>query len=200
MALALPPTVPSPRLGLSHQLHGVLAVAQRDVVKLRRDRVRLAISLAFPILVIVGLSSVLQPALERSSGLSTTPILFTGVLAATLFQSAAGGMMSLIQDRDTDFTRELFIAPISRVALVAGKVLGESLVALVQGLGIVAFALAIGVRFSAGEAVALVPASLAACAVGAAFGLVTLAALPNQRAALQVLPFLVLPQYFSPVC
>jgi ABC-2 type transport system permease protein len=122
--------------------------------------------------------------------------MFTGALAATLFQSTAAGMMSLIEDRETDFVAELFVAPVSRVTIVAGKVVGESLVALVQGAGIIVFALLFGVRMSAAQVLTLIPMALACCLVGGAFGLATLAALPNQRTALQVFPFVILPQYF----
>jgi ABC-2 type transport system permease protein len=178
-------------------LSAALAIAERDVVKLLHDRTRLAVSLAFPILVIAGLGGILQPSLIRTAGLSPEPVLVSGVLAAALFQSAAAGMLSLIQDRETDFARQLFIAPISRLTLVSGKVLGESLVALVQGTGVVVFAAVIGVRLSPFQLALMIPAALAACILGAAFGLAALAALPNQRAGLQVLPFLVLPQYFA---
>ncbi|MDQ6772586.1 MAG: ABC transporter permease [Candidatus Dormibacteraeota bacterium] len=180
----------------AHEGWALLAIAQRDVTKLLRDRTRLAVSLAFPILLIAGLGSVLQQTVRRATGLDAITLLFTGVLAATLFQSAAAGMMSLIEDRESDFTRELFVAPVSRVTIVAGKVLGESVVALCQGAGIVIFAALFGVAMSAGQLLLLLPAGLGACLLGAAFGLATLAALPNQRAALQVFPFLVLPQYF----
>jgi len=185
-----------PSGGAGQQLWALLAIAQRDLTKLLRDRTRLGVSLAFPILLIAGLGTVLQPTVGRATGLSAVTLMFTGVLAATLFQSTAAGMMSLIEDRETDFSRELFVAPVSRVTIVAGKVVGESLVALVQGVGIVVFALLFGVRMDAGQAAALVPPALACCLVGGAFGLATLAALPNQRAALQVFPFVILPQYF----
>ena len=88
------------------------------------------------------------------------------------------------------------MAPISRVTIVAGKVLGESLVALTQGIGVVVFALLFGIRMSPGQIAMLLPPAVGCCLLGAAFGLATLAALPNQRAALQVFPFLILPQYF----
>jgi ABC-2 type transport system permease protein len=180
----------------SHQLWALIAIAQRDLTKLLRDRTRLGVSLAFPILLIGGLGTVLQPTVGRATGLSAVTLMFTGALAATLFQSTAAGMMSLIEDRETDFVRELFVAPVSRVTIVAGKVLGESLVALVQGAGIVVFALLIGVGMNAAQVMSLVPMALACCLVGGAFGLATLAALPNQRTALQVFPFVILPQYF----
>jgi len=90
----------------------------------------------------------------------------------------------------------MFVAPISRLTIVAGKVVGESLVALCQGVGVVVFALLFGVHLSPGQVAALLPAGIVCCLVGGAWGLATLAALPNQRAALQVFPFLILPQYF----
>ena len=179
-----------------HQLWSLVAIASRDVSKLLRDRTRLGVSLAFPVLVFAGLGSVLQPTLGRATGLDSVTLVFTGVLAATLFQSAAAGMMSLIEDRETDFAREMFVAPVSRVTIVAGKVMGETLVALVQAIGILLFGLAFGVPFDLAHLLLLAPACLGSALLGAAFGLATLAALPNQRAALQVMPFVILPQYF----
>ena len=178
------------------EVSGLLVIAQRDLAKLLRDRVRLAVSLAFPILLIAGLGGVLQPLMRAAMGVDAITLVFTGVLAATLFQSTAAGMLSVIEDRDTDFAREMFVAPVARLTIVAGKVLGESLVALTQGVGVVLFALLFGVRMSPATAAALLPPAFACCLLGGAFGLATLAVLPNQRAALQVFPFVILPQYF----
>ena len=173
----------------------VAAIAQRDVTKLLRDRPRLAVNLAFPVLLIGGLGAILQPTVGRVTGLNTVTLAFTGVLAASLFQSAAAGMISIVEDRENDFSRELFVAPVSRLALVTGKVAGETLVALAQGAAVVAFALAFGVRMTAGQLAALLPPGLACCLLGGAFGLATIAALPNQRSAMQIFQFLIIPQY-----
>ena len=177
------------------ELSGLLIVAQRDVIKLIRDRPRLAVNLAFPVLLIAGLGGLLQPTVGRVTGLSTTTLAFTGVLAASLFQSAAAGMISIVEDRESDFSRELFIAPVSRLTLLAGKVTGESAVAVCQGLCIVVFGLAVGVRFGGWQAAGLAGAGLACCLLGAAFGLVTIAVLPTQRSAMQIFQFLIIPQY-----
>jgi ABC-2 type transport system permease protein len=72
---------------------------------------------------------------------------------------------------------------------------GETLVALCQGVCIVVFAVVIGVSMTLGQVGALIGPSLACCLLGAAFGLAALAALPNQRSAMQVFEFLILPQY-----
>jgi ABC-2 type transport system permease protein len=191
-----PATEPGPPLArLAHELSGLAIIAQRDVIKLLRDRPRLAVNLAFPVLLIGGLGAILQPTVGRVTGLNAVTLAFTGVLAASLFQSCAAGMISIVEDRENDFSRELFVTPVSRLTLVAGKVAGETLVAVTQGAFIVAFALAFGVRMSAGQLAALVAPALACCLLGGAFGLATVASLPNQRSAMQIFQFLIIPQY-----
>ena len=183
------------RARLLPELWAVAAIAQRDVIKLLRDRPRLAVNLAFPLLLVAGLGSLLQPTVGRLTGLSAVTLAFTGVLAATLFQSTAAGMISIAEDRETDFSRTLFITPVSRLALVTGKIAGETLVACCQGACIVAFAAAIGVRISPGQLAAMAAPCLACCLLGGAFGLATVASLPNQRSAMDVFQFLIMPQY-----
>src|SRR6185437_2991966 len=84
--------------GLAVELWALLAIAQRDLVKLLRDRPRLAVNLAFPVLLVAGLGSVLQPTVGKVTGVSAVTLAFTGVLPATLFQSTAAGMISIAED------------------------------------------------------------------------------------------------------
>jgi ABC-2 type transport system permease protein len=186
---------PAGPTGPSHELSGLAIIAQRDVIKLLRDRPRLAVNLAFPVLLIGGLGSILQPTVGRVTGLDAVTLAFTGVLAASLFQSAAAGMISIVEDRENDFSRELFVTPVSRLTLVAGKVGGETLVALCQGMLITLSAVAFGVRMSPGQLTTLLAPALACCLLGGSFGLATIAALPSQRSAMQIFQFLIIPQY-----
>jgi ABC-2 type transport system permease protein len=178
-----------------HELSALLAIAQRDAVKLVRDRPRLAVNLAFPVMLIIGLGSVLQPTVGKVTGLNAVTLAFTGVLAATLFQSTAAGMISIVEDRENDFSREIFVTPVLRLTLVGGKVVGETAVALCQGVAVVAFAAAFGVPMPAARLAALVAPALGCCLVGGAFGLATIAVLPNQRSAMEIFQFLIIPQY-----
>ncbi len=174
----------------------IAAIAHRDFVKLLRDRVRLASELAFPLVLILLLGPALQAGFGTAGGLDITMFVFTGVLAQTLWQSAVQGLISLIADREEDFSQEIFVSPVSRYSIVAGKIIGESLVALPTGLGIVIVGLLIGVPLSPVVLVALIPLSLAIAIYGGAFGLLILAGISSQRTASQVFPFVLLPQYF----
>jgi ABC-2 type transport system permease protein len=175
---------------------GVLAIAQRDLLKFLRDPPRLLSTFIFPFIFIAVLGGSFQANLGANAGYDFLAFTFTGVLAQTLFQSTAMGIVSLIDDRENDFSQEIFVAPISRYAIVIGKIVGESLVAMAQGLGIVVFGLVIGVHFDLARGLALLPVAVVICLFGGAFGVVVLANLGSRRAAEQVFPFIFLPQFF----
>jgi ABC-2 type transport system permease protein len=178
------------------ELSAILVIAHRDVVKLLRDRTRIAADLALPLLLVALLGPALQAGFGSPGGLNLQTFVFTGVLAQTVWQSAAMGVISLIADRDEDFSQEIFVSPISRYSIVIGKILGESLVALPQGGAILALGLLLGVPLSVPTLIALVPVVCIIAVFGGAFGILVLSRLRNQRTATQIFPFVMLPQFF----
>jgi ABC-2 type transport system permease protein len=174
----------------------ILTIAYRDLVKFVRDPTRLAVSFVFPVIFIGILGGSFQSNLGAGFGFDFVAFTFTGVLAQTLFQSTADGVISLIEDRENDFSQEIFVSPISRYSIIVGKIVGESLVALTQGIGIVLFGAIIGVSISLGQLLALIPVALAACLLGGSFGILILANLSSRRVATQIFPFVMLPQFF----
>ena len=177
-------------------LAAILVIAQRDVLKFLRDRARLISSLVFPLVLVGVLGASLQANLGAGAGYDFLTFTFTGVFAQTLFQSSALGVVSLILDRETDFSQEIFIAPVSRYAIIFGKILGESGVALVQGVGVVLFGVVLGAEVSIPRLLALLPVAVVICLFGGAFGIVILGNISSQRAAQQIFPFVMLPQFF----
>ncbi len=178
------------------ELSAIAVIAHRDFVKLLRDRLRLFSELAFPLVLILLLGPALQSGFGAPGGLDLTSFVFSGVLAQTIWQSSVLGLISLIADREEDFSQEIFVSPVSRYSIVAGKIIGESLVALPTGLGIVIVGLLIGVPLSPLVLVALIPVSLVVAVYGGAFGLLILSNISSQRTANQIFPFVLLPQFF----
>jgi ABC-2 type transport system permease protein len=89
-----------------------------------------------------------------------------------------------------------FVSPISRYSIVAGKIIGESLVALPQALAVLALALLLGISVSPLTLVVLLPTVLAMAIYGGAFGILVLSNISSQRTANQIFPFVMLPQFF----
>jgi len=179
-----------------HELHAILAIAHRDLTKLLRDRARIVGDLTFPLIMVAFLAPALQAGFGSPGGIDLQTFVFTGVLAQTVWQSAALGVISLIADREEDFSQEIFVSPISRYSIIAGKILGESLVALPQALAILALGVLLGVPLSVGVVLALMPIVLLIALFGGAFGILVLSNLSSQRAANQIFTFVMLPQFF----
>lgn len=174
----------------------LFAVAFRDFTKFLRDKPRILASFIFPILFIGVLGIGLDANLGKSVGYSFLTFVFTGVFAQTLFQSSAAGVISLVEDRENDFSKEIFIAPISRYTIILGKILGEAMVSMAQGIGIILFGLLLKIPLSAFQIVMLIPVGFIACLVGGAFGIFVLSNLGTQRRANQIFPFIIFPQIF----
>jgi len=178
------------------ELAAVLAIAHRDLLKFLRDRVRMLSTFVFPVIFIGALGGSLQAAFGKSADFNLLVFIFTGVYAQTLFQTTAFGLISLIEDRENDFTQEVFVSPISRYSIVIGKIVGETLVALPQALVVIAFAVIVRIELTPEQVLGLLPTGIAACLLGGSFGLVALANLGSARGANQIFTFVMLPQYF----
>lgn len=178
------------------EANAIVTIAYRDFTKFIRDRSRIIAAFIFPFIFIVVLGSSLQASLGAAAGFNFLTFIFLGILAQTLFQSTTSGIISLIEDRENDFSQELFVSPVSRFSIVVGKILGESFVAFAQALAIIAFGLIIGVPLSLGQILILIPMGLVVCFLGGSFGILVLANLSNQRSANQIFPFILFPQFF----
>src|SRR5881275_901431 len=148
---------------------------------------------AFPLIFIGILGTSLQAGFgSQAGGVNLLDYVFTGVLAQTVWQSSALGLISLLADREQDFSQEIFVSPISRYSII----LGESLVALPQALGIIAFGFILQIHMGPDQLARMTLAMLVIALFGGAFGVIVLANLSSQRAANQIFPFVMLPQFF----
>jgi len=112
-----------------------LSLAQREIVRFLRQRSRILGALGTPLVFwfIVG------GGLGRSFSLSDGPqnisymeYTFPGALAAILLFTAIFSMISIIDDRREGFMQGVLVAPVSRLAIVLGKVAGASILATGQ--------------------------------------------------------------------
>jgi ABC-2 type transport system permease protein len=177
-------------------MNAMLTIAYRDVLKFVRDRSRIAGAFLFPALFIGVLGGSFQANLGKNAGFNFLTFVFTGVLLQTMFQSTALGIISLLEDRETDFSQEIFISPVSRYTIILGKIVGESVVSLLQGIAVIGLGLVVGVRMTPVMLLGLVPVLLSACLLGGAFGVLMLSLFSSQRAANQLFPLIFFPQFF----
>jgi ABC-2 type transport system permease protein len=181
---------------MKRNLNAIVALAYRDLIKFLRDRPRLISTFIFPVIFIITLGGSLQANLGQSVGYDFLTFTFTGVFAQTMFQSATMGIVSILDDRENDFSQEIFVSPISRYSIVLGKILGESLVALAQGIGIVILGLIIGVPLALPQLIMLALVAIVICLFAGSFGLIIISNFQTRRTADMIFNFVMLPQFF----
>ncbi len=189
---------------LLKEISAILIIALRDFIKFVRDKMRIIFTFLFPVIFIGALGGSLESNLGSVTGYNLLVFVFTGVLAQTMFQSTASGIISLIEDRENDFSQEIFVSPISRYSIVIGKIIGESMVSIAQGIGIVILGLIIGVPLTLFQIFQLFLICIAICLAGGAFGVLIMGNVQSQKTANQIFPLIIFPQFvlagvFSPI-
>ncbi len=128
------------------------SLAWREVVRFLRQRSRVVGALATPILFWVligsGLSRSFRPPGAETSQSYLTYFFPGSVLLLVLF-TAIFSCISIIQDRSEGFLQSVLVSPAGPMAVVAGKVLGCTALAVLQGLLFLALTPLVGLRPSA---------------------------------------------------
>jgi ABC-2 type transport system permease protein len=107
----------------------------RDVVRFRRQRGRVSGAIGTPLifwaLLGSGFGRSFRPADPRLAG-SYLEYFFPGTLALIVLFTAIFSAISVIEDRREGFLQGVLVAPVSRIAIVLGKVLGGTTLAVAQ--------------------------------------------------------------------
>src|SRR5688572_29298539 len=152
------------------------SLAWREIVRFFRQRNRILGSIGTPLVFWLLFGAGLSTSFRVGAGSSQQDFLtyfFPGSLLLIVLFTAIFSSISIIEDRREGFLQGVLVAPIPRWSMILGKVIGGTLVALVQGLIFLALSLTIKVSLTAAAAVTLVAflfvASLAITSLGTFF-------------------------------
>lgn len=121
----------------------------RQVKRYLRSKSRIIGSLGQPILYLLALGYGLGHVFARAGQGNYIEFLAPGIIAmSVLFTSMFNGV-EMIWDRQFGFLKETMVAPVSRFAIMLGRVLGGATVATLQGLIVFILSLGAGFRLQA---------------------------------------------------
>ncbi|MEA1905470.1 MAG: ABC transporter permease [Euryarchaeota archaeon] len=119
-------------------IKAVHAIARREVIRFLRAKSRIVASLAMPLIWFCAFGLGLGSAFGMTHGeISYAEFLAPGIVAMTVLFAATFSGMSIIVDKEFGILKELLVAPISRVSLVLGKLLGGMATSLIRAILIV---------------------------------------------------------------
>ncbi len=129
------------------ELEGFYALWYRELKVFTREKSRIISSLFTPLLWIVVFGGGLGSAVSLG-GVNYQIFIFPGILAMTIIFSSVFFGLYIVWDKKIDFFKEVLVAPLSRVTIFIGKMVGGSTDALLQGLAMLAFGVVFGVKYN----------------------------------------------------
>src|SRR5437667_3221191 len=123
----------------------------REVVRFYRQRTRVVGVIASPVLFWLVLGSGFGTSFRSgATGQRYIDYIYPGALIMIVLFTSIFTMMSVIEDRKEGFLLSVMVAPVSRSAIVLGKVLGGTTLSTIQGLTFLIFAPLVGVHLTLG--------------------------------------------------
>jgi len=127
----------------------MLTLWERDIVRFFRDKPRVIGGLVPPIvfwlLIGAGLgTSIRVPGAPE--GLNFLQFFYAGTLVLIVLFTSIFATISIIEDRREGFLQSVLVAPVSRLSIVLGKIMGSATVGLAQGLAFLMLAGAAGLH------------------------------------------------------
>ena len=183
---------------IKRNIRGAYTIWYRDVVRFKRDRVRMLSSLGMPVVYLFVFGSGLSPAMAEMGGghIDFKQFMFPGVLTMTVLFTSVFSAVSIVWDREFGFLKEVMVAPVSRVAVALGKVAGGSTVSLFQGLIVLLLAPVLGVDLSVSQLVTLIGLMVLLAIMMTALGILIAARQTSMEGFHMMMNFVLLPMFF----
>jgi len=169
----------------------------RQLKRYMRSRARLVASLAQPLLYLLAMGYGLGPIFQRAGMGSYRDFITPGLIAMTLLFTSVFSGIELIMDRQFGFLKETLVAPVPRLWIILGRILGGATIAFFQGLIFLGVCLMAGFRWHNLGALPLAFLFMALIgivfsALGSAIG----SALSDAQGFQFVIGFLIMPLFF----
>jgi ABC-2 type transport system permease protein len=128
-------------------LKAIITIWRREIIRYWRDKARIFSSLLQPLLFLALFGTGLRGALAGGSlGIDFLKFMYPGIIAMAVMGTAFFSTISTVWDREFGFLKEILVAPVSRSAIVIGKLFGATTIASFQGLIILFLAPVLGIQ------------------------------------------------------
>ncbi len=183
-----------PQRSYKSELRAIKIVWSRELIRFRKDRMRIVTSLIQPLLFLFVLGSGLNTVVQGDIDLRT--FIYPGVLCIAVMFTAIFSAASIVWDREFGFMREMMVAPVRRSSIVIGKCLGGATVASLQGVILVALAWAVDVPYSVAFVLGVLGMMLLLAFAMTAFGVMVAVRIKQMQAFMGVTQMVVMPMFF----
>ena len=172
----------------------VYIIWSRELIRFWRNKVRVLSGFSFPILWLAVFGTGLSASLSLPvPGVKFIDFLFPGVISQYTIFIAMFAAISILQDREFGFLKEILVSPASRTAIALGKILGGASSAFLQALPIIILGALMGISVSLLMLLALIPAMILLAIALSALGVAIVSPMKSLDAGQYIFQFITFP-------
>ncbi|GHT64959.1 ABC transporter [Bacteroidia bacterium] len=181
---------------LSRELNAVVTIAARDILLAVKSPAGLIMSFVMPIVMMGMLGGSLAQNMTAGLNFNFGQFMLVGMLINMLFMFTMQGLTSLVEDRQTDFTQEMLISPVSRYSIVIGKIFGSSFGGILGMVGTLIIGLVMGITLSPWQLLLILALSPLMCLSAGAFAMLIIGLIKSIKTANMVVMVFAMSQMF----
>jgi len=118
----------------------------RQIKRYWRSKSRIVGSIGQPLLFLIAMGFGLGPVYQKAGGGNYINFLAPGIISQAIMFMAVFNGVELIWDKQFGFLKETLVAPVSRLEIVLGRVLGGATISTLQGVLVYCLTLLVGFR------------------------------------------------------
>src|SRR6476646_1525153 len=183
-------------LSMAREVNATFAIAWREVLRAVKSPLSLAFTVIFPVLFIGILGGSISQNMGSALSFAYLPYMLIGMIANTMYQGTITGVTNLVEERENDFTAELFVAPISRHSVLLGKIIGSGIASLIALVGIIAMVFIMQIPMDFGDLLRVVALAPILALAGGALGVFLIGLSQDSKVVAIAVPLLIFPQTF----
>jgi ABC-2 type transport system permease protein len=181
---------------LVREANATFAIAWREVLRAVKSPSSLAFTVIFPVIFMGVLGGSISQNLGSALPYAYLPFMLIGMVANTLYQGTIVGVTNIVEERENDFTAELFVAPISRYAVLLGKVIGSGVASLFSLVGVIAMIFVMQIPMNFGDLLRVIALAPILALAGGSLGVFFIGFVHDPKTAGTGVALLVFPQIF----
>lgn len=180
----------------AREINAIAAVAARDISKGLKSPGLIIATLIFPIIFMGIMGGNLSQNLAGNIGFNYLQFVMIGMIVSTMFTGTISGMSALIEERNQNLTQELFVSPISRYAIIIGKMIGSGFSSMFGLVGVLLVAVIMQIPLGGMNIVWLFAITPVFGLVGASLGIFFIGFVQDSKVADMGSLLLIMPQMF----
>ncbi|HEY6013183.1 MAG TPA: ABC transporter permease [Candidatus Limnocylindrales bacterium] len=181
---------------LGREVNATFAIAWREILRAIKSPASIGFTVLFPVIFMGIMGGSISQNLGAALPYAYLPFMLIGMIANTMYQGTITGVTNLVEERENDFTAELFVAPISRYAVLLGKIIGSGVASLISLVGIIAMIFVMQIPIDLGDLLRVLALAPILALAGGALGVFFIGFVQDPKVAGLGVALLVFPQMF----